>query len=136
MFIEWTKDFSVDIESIDEQHQILFTIINRLHNAVLGKIELDVIGLTFQELINYTDSHFKTEEYYMDLYGYPQTQEHKKQHEYFVKEVKNLQNQLHKNQQIYTLLVDTWILLKKWLTVHIQKEDKAYSPFFKEKGIK
>ena len=35
-------------------------------------------------LINYTATHFQTEEKYFDRYGYPETFSHKKEHGAFV----------------------------------------------------
>lgn len=74
--IIWQSTFNVDIQVIDEQHQHLIEIINRLSTEVettVGAVELTDF---FRELVNYSEYHFQTEEAYFNRYAYPERDQH------------------------------------------------------------
>jgi len=68
---DWTEDMSVGVEVLDGDHQTLFSLLNKMRNAVLGDSTTLVLGEVLGELYNYTDYHFKREEAMMLLCGYP-----------------------------------------------------------------
>jgi hemerythrin len=95
-------------------------------NAVLGKI--------ISGLIDYTVSHFRTEEKYFDRYGYPETDRHKKEHSDFVDKVSEFKNGF--DQGKLSVSVEVMRFLSQWLQNHIKGTDKKYGPFLNEKGLK
>ncbi len=130
-FITWSEIYSVNIEEIDKQHKQLIDIINKLFNAFSEGTAEAIIPEIIEELTDYTQSHFKTEEELFVKYNYPDTKKHKDEHSEFINKVeiwtKNYNNNL---SNIPYELMD---YLKKWLLQHILKEDKAYSKFLNEK---
>lgn len=133
-FIEWTKELSVDIQELDEQHKVLVDILNRLHEAIITRTDTDIIDDIFNELVQYTIVHFAVEESLMRIFNYPFYENHKKHHEQLTKQVIDLQKKA-KNGDM-TASMSLWTFLRKWLTHHILVEDKKYSLFFLKCGLK
>lgn len=130
---QWDEKLSVNIPSIDRQHQKLISLVNQLHDAMKKGKGKEALNYILEELISYTDYHFKTEEKYFDQYGYAETERHKNEHNSFVKKVNEFNERFSQNNAIISLEVLTF--LKNWVLQHIQKEDKKYSSFLIEKGV-
>ena len=85
--ISWTDEMSVNINEIDEQHKKLIELINNLFNAMLEGKAQDIINKTIDELINYANYHFSTEENYFEKHNYPGFHSHKIQHSFYKDEI-------------------------------------------------
>ena len=131
----WTDDLSIGIESIDEQHKVLFGLIDQLQEAMSRGESRTVLEEIFQGLIDYTDKHFKVEEVMFEKFAYPETEEHLAGHTEFVDKMASLKEQFDDNSN-FMIGVDVMQFLTDWLVTHIQGTDKKYAPFFIEKGIK
>ncbi|MCX8069707.1 MAG: bacteriohemerythrin, partial [Thermodesulfovibrionales bacterium] len=132
-FIEWSDVFKVNINKIDEQHRELFRLINGLYDAWKGKKSKDTILSLLNGLINYTATHFKTEEDYFQQYGYPETSTHMEAHKALVKQALELKEKFEKGQ--ISIDIETMNFLKNWLNNHILKIDKKYSNYLNSKGV-
>lgn len=132
-FIEWSDVFKVNINKIDEQHKELFRLVNGLYEAWKGKKSRDTIGNLLNGLINYTATHFKTEEDYFQQYGYPETATHIEAHKALVKQALDLKDKFEKGE--LTIDIETMNFLKNWLNNHILKIDKKYSHYLNSKGV-
>ncbi len=130
----WGEKFFVGIQSIDRQHEKLVDYINRLHDGMLTGAGEEVLGPILNGLINYTDSHFKYEEQLFRLHDYPASEEHFAHHKKLVEQVLKFKNDFDNGDADITN--EMMNFLKDWLMDHILKEDKKYSPFFLEKGVK
>jgi methyl-accepting chemotaxis protein/hemerythrin len=133
VFMQWSSDYETGINKFDEQHKMLFDLINQLYVAMKNKQGKDTMGRILNELANYTDFHFKSEEEAFDKFGYPATAEHKIIHEKLVKQVIDFID----NFQSGSVMVDFNLLnfLQDWLNNHIKVEDKNYGKFLKGKVI-
>ena len=103
---------------------------SRRHEGGEGE---DVLGGVLTELANYTVYHFGAEEKLLQALGYPAYGSHKKEHETFTKEVLDLKIRCDRGDLILT--INVMAFLKEWLTSHILKTDKNYSPFLNGKGV-
>ena len=131
--IEWTNELSVGLDEIDEQHKILVNLLNELHKAITEKKGSAACGHILDELIQYTIVHFAVEESLMRIFDYPYYEEHKGHHKELTDQVLELQRKFRSGQAVITF--ELMGFLRKWLTVHIMKEDKLYGPFFLERGV-
>lgn len=131
--VAWKEGYSVNIKEIDAQHQKLVSILNELHSAVLAGKGKEVLGTVLDGLIQYTVTHFKTEEYYFDKFNYPETELHKKQHLELVEQVTELKLKFDAGENIFT--IDLMNFLKDWLQEHIVGSDKKFGPFLNSKGV-
>ena len=130
-FVIWNDSYSVEI---DQQHQKLLAIMNELYDAMRENKEKSVLRKILEELVTYTETHFKTEEEYFDLFGYPEKDEQKELHTYFIKKISEFRNSFTRGETDLPLEIMTF--LKEWLLDHIKVIDKKYSDFFNENGLK
>ena len=132
-FIEWSKSLSVNVGSIDREHQRLVDLVNQLYTAMREGRGNTAIGSVLDELITYTASHFANEEKLMREAGYPAYDEHKAAHEALVAQVLETKK---KFAQGTALSQEVMSFLKNWLVNHIQGMDKRYGPHLNKKGIR
>lgn len=132
-FIEWTEKNKTNVAICDEQHKKLFTIINKLHEAMKNGKGKEIIGSVLSELIDYTVYHFKTEEELMEKYGFPGRFSHKREHEDLAKKALDLNDRFKKGEPVLTIEVMNF--LKGWLTNHTTGSDKKYGEFLNAKGV-
>jgi hemerythrin len=131
--IEWDSSLSVNVKEIDRQHQKLIGLINQLHDAMQEGKGREVIGVIVTELVDYTETHFKAEEEYFRIYGYPDSESHMKEHVYFVDKVSNVKAKIESGRT--TVSVEVMVFLSNWLKKHIKGTDKNYTSFFNENGL-
>ena len=118
--IEWTDEFSVGVSEIDDQHKKLIGLINDLINAIERREKRDILENVLDEMVDYIDYHFKSEEKFFE--GMPNQKEHKLMHWEFVKKT----NQLNRDYAQQKILISQDILefLISWLSNHILEMDK------------
>ncbi len=131
--IEWKDNYSVGIEILDEQHQGLVKLINDLHEAMkIGKAK-ETLNDILNKLIEYTATHFKTEEAFFERYDFPQSKVHIEEHQKFVENVLSFKEDFDKGRIMVTFEVMDF--LKSWLINHILGSDKEYKDFLLSKGV-
>jgi len=130
-FFQWKDSMAVDIDEIDQQHMQLVSLIDDLYNAMAKGQAKDELDHIFNELFDYTKTHFFTEEKLMFVYQYDKYQEHKKEHENFVEEIKKRKAEFDKGD--YKTSVKLANYLKEWLTSHIMETDQQYAPLLQER---
>jgi hemerythrin len=131
--INWDDSFSVNVDEIDKQHHKLVDMINDLNDAMKQGQDKDILGKTISDLIDYTGTHFGTEEKYFDEFGYSETESHKKEHSDFVGKVSEFKSKFDAGTS--ELSAEIMDFLANWLQGHIKGIDKKYVPFFNENGL-
>ncbi|MGA9671699.1 MAG: bacteriohemerythrin [Terracidiphilus sp.] len=129
----WSDKLSVGVKSIDDQHMVLFETLSELHAAMMKGQGRTVVGPLLHTLMDYTDDHFSAEEAIMVSTKYPGTAAHIVEHRELIKQVKEYAARFEKGDM--TLTIDLSQFLSDWLTNHIQKTDREYSPWLKEHGV-
>jgi len=130
---DWNNSYSVQIGSIDAQHQTLFRIAAELHSAMANGQGKTAVARTLDRLIQYVSMHFSHEERLMRLHGYPDFAAHKAEHDALTKQVVQFQQEFQAGRAIVT--VQLLRFLKEWLQNHIQGSDQKYAPFLREKAV-
>jgi len=128
--IEWTEALSVGFPEIDKDHQKLIEIANRFNDAIAQDSNREELKDIFEELIEYTNWHFRHEERLMLEYGYEKMEEHQQIH-------RKLATSAVENQRKYdngddSVLNALMPFLKDWLTQHILVIDKDLAAFLVE----
>lgn len=131
--INWHPNFSINIEEIDKQHQLLVKMINDLYDAMNAGEEKAVLQKLINRLNIYAAMHFAKEEHYFDTFGYPETELHKKEHSDFEEKVLDFESDFNKGSQ--SLSIEIVNFLGDWLVGHIQGSDKKYASFLNQRGI-
>lgn len=126
--IQWSDEYRLGLNDIDEQHKYLFAIANKAYNLLTNELRLDKYDQIMEildELRDYTVVHFNQEEQYMASIGYPKLLSHKVQHDDFVAKISNVDlNTVDDNQDKY--LLDLLEFFAEWLMNHILKTDRMY----------
>ena len=91
--ISWGPALEVGVGLIDEQHQRLIFLLNRLNDAMLAGHSKEVLHDVLEQLVAYTQYHFNTEEQLMTLNRYPKESAHHQEHQRFIDDVRSFQQQ-------------------------------------------
>src|SRR6266511_2616942 len=91
--LTWDSKYSVKVKQFDAQHRKLFDLLNDLHDGMKAGQGRSMIGDVVAALIEYTASHFATEERIMKDNAYPEYEQHKKEHTELITKVHTLQQQ-------------------------------------------
>ena len=134
---KWKDIFSVNIDSIDKQHQKLFKIGDSLYNIVSIKDGLDrydeIMEIVY-EMREYAIYHFDYEEKLMKENGYPRFEPHRNQHMAFINKIRSIEDRdIDENQK--EVGMDLTIFIANWIENHILKSDMEYKEFLNNKGI-
>ncbi len=125
MRVEWSDKLSVGDQSIDAQHQNLFSIINEIDDYVSSKsTEKGLLVNIIDRLWWYAMTHFQNEEGLMTRADYKKLPEHKKIHEDMLAKVRQYHAQAHAGQKINP--EELYTFLTGWLTDHIMQTDMQY----------
>ena len=133
-FVEWKDEYSVGIDSIDQQHKKLLNLINQLQTAVDYSTGDEFERDALDELVDYTKTHFVYEEGLMRDNDYPDFEPHKAQHEKMFKKVEEVLAEYEQDHD--TAMSNAAEYLKGWLINHINGTDKEYSSYLIGKGVK
>lgn len=121
----WKEEYSVHVPELDEHHKILMDIINRIYDNCLQTDIVDCIGPKIQELVDYSEYHFKAEEDYMQRVEYFESEDHVEQHSTFIFKIRELQQAYADNEM--ELTKSLIVFLGKWLLHHVFEEDRKYA---------
>lgn len=132
-FVAWKDELSVGINSIDDDHKKLLTLINNLETAVHYPTGEAFERQALQELVNYTKYHFEREEQMMLDTNYSDYEPHKRQHEEMINKVDEFMKAYEKDRD--ATIEEMTDFLKAWLLNHIAGTDQLYSPHLKSHNI-
>ncbi len=121
----WHSHFNTGIAKIDEQHQKLIQLLNKLASYSAFHGDMQTLDNLFNQLADYAVYHFQTEEAIWHEYfqGSALEIKHKAEHENFVTTVANLKNEQNPNS-LYNKIDKILLFLVNWLAYHILENDK------------
>jgi len=125
--LTWSSRYSVDVESMDKQHTVLFGFLNDLHDAMMNGKAHKITGELLRKLLEYTRQHFAAEEALMVSAKYPKLEEHRIKHRDLIMQVEDFAARFQRGET--ALSVQLLNFLRDWLTNHIQSEDQKYGPW-------
>jgi hemerythrin-like metal-binding protein len=120
----WNTNFETGIPIIDEQHKKLIDLLNLLISHIAYQSDVPTLNLIFDELKEYTQYHFSTEEKIWQDYFYDDTwgEWHKHAHTDFISEVIKIKEESH--QSLDETIEEIVKFLTHWLAFHILDSDK------------
>lgn len=119
---EFSEVFLLEIPIIDEQHKELFRIINNLEKNILDNLFEDCIS-DLNEILDYTEFHFKEEEAYFEKFNISFLKGHKVLHEKFILYFNDFSNSIKDDRDNFQKWFDFHGYMIDWLVSHILKED-------------
>jgi diguanylate cyclase (GGDEF)-like protein/hemerythrin-like metal-binding protein len=133
----WNKNFETGIATIDEQHKVLISLLNELAGTLAHDDQLE-INRVFDELAEYANFHFETEEaIWVEYFGDDSwLSSHQLTHSSFLPKVVELKEQ-DTNKPLIEIIESIVKFLIRWLAFHIIDSDKrlAFVVHNMEKGL-
>ncbi len=133
----WNEKFAFDIPEIDQQHEKLFGLLDRL-DVLAQDIRdgfncISDIHEVLEELQSYTIYHFEDEERMLHEAEYEFLEEHVREHEAFIDKIQeNLESDLDFEQK--EVINDLYRFLFNWVSNHILNTDVKYVSVLKAKA--
>ncbi len=129
----WRGEYSFGIRTIDTQHRRLVEMINHLHRVMEGGEDRAAVQEVLANLADYTKTHFAYEERLLHTHGYPDYDRHRGIHERLVAKVLEHMERFRQGSGDAGALL---AFLKDWLNGHILGDDKQYSGYLIERGVR
>ncbi|ADE12774.1 bacteriohemerythrin [Sideroxydans lithotrophicus] len=121
----------IDAPEIEQQHQQLVSMFERLNDAVRKRESREEIYELIDEVIAYTRLHFATEERIMAQSGYPEIAAHKDKHRQLIDEALHLKEKLnYVGEEMFTEWFNHWPFAR--VLAHIQYADKQIELHIKQ----
>lgn len=135
---KWDNRYLIGINTIDDQHKIMFEIGNRLSGMTISKMKedrfIDILVLV-NELLIYSTDHFKDEEKYMRTINYPDLKNHIIGHNKFLDYVSSIDIlNLDANQE--SVVTDLLEFISNWISNHILISDQKIVEHLENKSFK
>jgi hemerythrin len=128
----WNEEFSVNVASLDEQHKMLFQLIDELESVSKGHTGED-ISFIITELNAYALYHFAAEERLLARFGFPGQETHHSEHREFEAKAYEFRSRFMNDDP--GLQSEMKTSLESWISEHIKHTDREYSQFLNSKGI-
>ncbi|MGQ9655754.1 MAG: bacteriohemerythrin [Thermodesulfobacteriota bacterium] len=132
-FFEWKDDYAVGVRVMDQQHKRLVGLVDELHQAMRAGKGSEGARKVLKGLVDYTMTHFRTEEEFMEKHSYPGFLAHKREHDDLTVQAKDLLAQSERGK--LTVPIEAGKFLKDWLATHILGTDKKLGKYLVAKGL-
>jgi hemerythrin len=133
MEVAWNARYNTGIQIVDEQHQELFQIVDRLRRMVQDGADRAGIEALLEVLVACTERHFATEEAFMAKVGYPDLGSHLDEHASMLSSLQELLTKFQESNQAMALMVPTF--MEGWLKHHISDGDFGFVTFLKARNL-
>jgi hemerythrin-like metal-binding protein len=131
--ITWGPTLEVGIGIIDSQHRRLVDLINQLDTAQEEGRGNEVVGETLKGLIDYTHTHFRTEEELLEKHSYEDYDLHLREHKIFTDQIEIYLDRF--NAGSLRISGNVMAYMRSWLLTHIGSSDRAYTRTLKDAGV-
>lgn len=128
----WGPALQVGFGDIDAQHERLVELVNQLNDEMRAGSGRDAVGPVLAELVRYTVDHFAFEERLMTEHDISTSSAHRTEHGELVGQVRAFKEEYDAGST--TVSAELMTFLRKWLTGHILKSDKALARELRTKG--
>ena len=133
MEMTWSSLADTGIQMLDEQHQELFGVMERLRRMIEVGAARPLVEALLGDLVACTERHFATEVTYMSRFGYPDFPQHVSDHASMLASLRELQARYQESQQAMALMVPTF--LEGWLKHHVSDGDLGFVTFLKARNL-
>ncbi len=125
MIIEWDDDLETGIETVDEDHMVIRSLINDLAHYADTERGSNMVHSTLSILEQRTIDHFEQEEGLMAESGYGGLDEHRLEHQRFLTALSGLITRADEDGP-ETVIDDLLRFLVAWWERHVDAQDRAF----------
>ncbi len=131
--LKWNPAYSVSVKKFDDQHVMIIDLLNRIIRNFDPKSPPEELGSLLDELANYAQIHFSSEEQLLEKHQFHGLETHIAEHRLYERKIAELQTRLvSADDQVTTDLLE---FLADWWMGHIQGCDKDYSRYLNNCGV-
>lgn len=123
----------IGIKDVDDEHRLQYQLLDALEEALRTREVAKAKSLA-QQLFDFSEAHFGSEQVLMRFYSYPGYQSHEREHGELLRELQGMLAQVELGDPVS--LADTPAQLRQWLTVHVQTADRAFGTFAQRSGLR
>jgi hemerythrin len=127
MLIQWTSEFSVGNEMLDNEHKEWIRLLNEFYEGIKEHEVAESLDKLIYGMIAYTQYHFGHEEKHMLAIHYPDYESHKEKHDLYLSKLLEFRDKIKAGKPVLALEVINY--LKSWLVNHIKGSDLQYARF-------
>jgi hemerythrin len=127
---QFDSRFIVGIEQVDREHRRLFEIAGRVHDGLLladSDAAFDSARAAVAELLDYTETHFASEEALMAAAGFPDLAAHQALHRALMAQARDMEMRVELGERQVPVELNRFIT--RWLIDHIEANDKKFGAF-------
>lgn len=117
----WTAANSVGVPEIDAEHRHLFSVLNRLHRAMIGSAARREVAQILEQLTSYAEQHFRHEEEWMRRGAYDGLSGHITLHDQFRSRIRDLSERITQGESLIS--IELCVFLIQWLKTHTSSAD-------------
>lgn len=128
MYIQWSDDWLINVHFVDEQHKEFVAMVNELHSAFVASKKAEMEKLA-EELCDFAQIHFNTEEWFFRKFDYPGRYDHIKEHRVIANQLLHIVKDGKAYPHLYG---DTFPIIKEWVTKHFIETDMKFAAFIKK----
>jgi hemerythrin len=131
---QFDAKYQVGVEQIDREHRQLFEIVARVYDSLEARDDKaqSLIRAAAAELLDYTATHFASEEGLMAQAGYPDLAAHREQHEHLLTRARDMEMRIELDDKY--VAVELSQFLYRWLIDHIEASDRKFGEFLVAQG--
>ena len=133
MEMTWSSLADTGIQMLDEQHQELFGVMERLRRMIEVGAARPLVEALLGDLLACSERHFATEETYMSKFAYPDLPQHVSEHAAMLTSLRELLARFQDSHQAMALMVPTF--MEGWLRHHISDGDFGFVTFLKAHNL-
>ena len=122
-----TTEGAPSAENVTVEHDIQLQLLGAVEQAVRQGIDVDDVMALLDQLIEYTNVHFHSEEMMMRLYAFPQYDAHRAEHADLMDQVRAIRDGFAEEGEAD--LLETVSALRGWLQRHMHGKDRGFETF-------
>lgn len=130
--MRWKDEYLTFIETIDEQHQRLFELLNAIYDMMRSGRGPESIASALTELTEYSRFHFATEENFMVQAEFNGLEGHAAEHVRLLDEIRELRHRMLDGSTGMTM--NEMYFLKDWLLNHFTGADKGLAKHLQKRA--
>lgn len=132
--INWSEEFELGVEEIDEQHRTMVALVNKLYRAIALESSRNQVHGLLCDLIEATQEHFAAEERIMLEAGFPDYGQHKAQHDRLLAELTAFEKEMaaRPDPLFHASIRFQEDLRDDWATTHILGPDRKFARFLRK----
>ena len=131
MAIHWEEGLKTGVPAIDEQHEEIFEVFDKLTAAIEDGEENKEIGNLLDYLAEYATRHFSDEETLMSLYKYAGLEEQRLQHTQFKDNIGKLSEMFSSGVTTKEIAIKVNATLIRYFINHVRKLDREMADIVK-----